>query len=214
MHFIYTSLIISGTFCASTFTVYGLCLIKKYPFFNPHFTELQKESHYYQLFSSVPWIFTESCIFEYFLINKYIVHEEHNLGHMMMNVIIYALFIEFLYYIYHRIIHNKYLYKTIHSIHHKNIMVYPADTFYIDNIDGIGLMLCLSSPVMFIRINLLEQVIVLYTYITMGYLSHSVIVNEHHVIHHKLFNYNYSMVIPIFDILFGTYKEKMVKSEN
>jgi sterol desaturase/sphingolipid hydroxylase (fatty acid hydroxylase superfamily) len=112
--------------------------------------------------------------------------------------------IEANYYIYHRIIH-KYYYANVHKKHHTNIIVYPFDTFYLSGLDDLASIISIGSPVILINISVYEQIIILSLYITTSYLSHSELYWSHHSIHHKLLNYNYCILFPFFDILFGTY---------
>ena len=131
----------------------------------------------------------------------------HTFLQILGNVIFYSLVVEFFYYLYHRIIHTSPFYKMIHSIHHENIHLYPIDSLYFDMIDICSYILCLHLPILFIPLSFSEFFTGICFYVTMGYLSHSHIIYDHHRIHHKLFKWNYCLVFPIFDLLGGTYRE-------
>tara|TARA_B110000438_G_C15743582_1_gene619677 strand:- start:35 stop:586 length:552 start_codon:yes stop_codon:yes gene_type:complete len=111
---------------------------------------------------------------------------------------------EFLFTISHRILHTKYLYF-LHKQHHQNNPSYTTSSFdaslfefLVGNI-GTGVL-----PMYFIYGSKIAKVsytiIVIYNVV----LSHSR--EGPHIIHHKLFNYNYGQGLYLFDRLFGTYK--------
>jgi sterol desaturase/sphingolipid hydroxylase (fatty acid hydroxylase superfamily) len=117
----------------------------------------------------------------------------------------YCLFVEANYYSYHRFIHKCY-YVDIHKKHHENVVVYPFDTFHLTDIDDLAAIISLGLPLVFVKISIVEQIIITYMYVTSSYLSHSELFWKHHSIHHKLLQYNFCILFPVFDILFGTYK--------
>jgi len=69
--------------------------------------------------------------------------------------------------------HTQKYYKDYHSLHHKNIDVYPIDTFYIQQSDGLFLIGSLSAPILLLRLNYFEFISCLYVYITAANLAHS-----------------------------------------
>jgi len=89
----------------------------------------------------------------------------------------------------------------------------------VTELDDLASIISIGMPIIFVNISVYEQMIILYIYITTSYLSHSELYWSHHSIHHKLLNYNYCILFPIFDVIFGTYrsdfnyfrKEKSIK---
>jgi sterol desaturase/sphingolipid hydroxylase (fatty acid hydroxylase superfamily) len=53
--------------------------------------------------------------------------------------------------------------------------------------------------------NINDYGIIYYVYATGAFLIHSDILNNDHIIHHKYYKYNYGLLLPFFDMLFGTY---------
>lgn len=112
---------------------------------------------------------------------------------------------ELLFTILHRILHTKYLYF-LHKQHHQNNPSYTTSSFdaslfefLVGNI-GTGVL-----PMYLVYGSKIAQIsyaiIVIYNVV----LSHSQ--EGPHIIHHKLFNYNYGQGFYLFDRLFGTYRK-------
>ena len=118
----------------------------------------------------------------------------------------YILWIEFLFYGYHRLSHTRFLYKISHSYHHKNIFVYPIDAFDIELGDSTGLLVFLNIPLYFVRLNYYEYAFLHYLYTLGSIATHSEMVVTYHSIHHRLLRYNYCFLFPIYDFVFGTLK--------
>lgn len=195
-------------FTTSIYTAYNVCKSKKYHFINPEYS-IDKELLFTYLFTiskNIIPVFATSTLINYFSISAF-DKSKHNFLKSMTNIILYTFIVEFCYYIYHRAIHTKGLYKQIHSKHHENIIVYPLDSLYFNVTDIMCYICCLQCPIFLIKLDAFEHFIALYFYVTLGFISHSNIYFSHHVIHHKLFKYNFCLVFPYFDVLFGTYRE-------
>ena len=119
---------------------------------------------------------------------------------------LYILLMEFIYYTVHRIIHHRFFYKWIHKQHHENYSVVPGDAFYSSLIENNLILFSCYLPILAFPLSALEHKSIMIFYNTSFYLSHSDIVYDHHSIHHKFHHYNYSLLLPIFDIIFGTSK--------
>jgi sterol desaturase/sphingolipid hydroxylase (fatty acid hydroxylase superfamily) len=118
----------------------------------------------------------------------------------------YILLMEFIYYAVHRMLHHRFFYKWIHKKHHENYSVVPSDAFYASLSENNMILFSYYLPCLVFSLSVLEHKLILIFYNTSFYLSHSDIVYDHHSIHHKFHHYNYSLLLPIFDIIFRTSK--------
>ena len=196
--------IIVGSFSISSVSAYIICYFNNYPFINPELPYETKLMKWKEYIRNVPILILQSSSLMYIVSGNIIPYGQHTWTETFYTILKYFLFIEAIYYSYHRFIH-KYFYTHVHKKHHTNVIVYPIDTFYLTELDDIASIVSIGLPVVFIKISALEQVFILYVYITSSYLSHSELFWRHHSIHHKLLNYNYCILFPIFDIIFGTY---------
>lgn len=142
-----------------------------------------------------------------FLRHKHYLTLENNLLLQSFgNLLLYSIFIEFIYYMLHRLYHTQYAYF-LHRLHHESYEVYPFDGLYLTIADQTSIIASFGIPAFFIQLNIYEFWWILYFYSTMTYLSHCPIIFHHHIIHHKRFKCNFSMVFPWFDYIFNTYEE-------
>ena len=201
----------------STLSAYFICSYNNYPFINPSLTDEEKNLRINEYTRNVPILIIQSSGLMYLISDNIIKYDdpdtlrvyrmasEHTLFQSFYTLCMYFLCIEAIYYVYHRLIH-KYFYLYVHKKHHTNIIIYPFDTFLLTELDDFASIVSIGLPVLFIKISMIEQFIILYLYITSSYLSHSNLFWYHHYIHHKLFIYNFCILFPIFDIIFGTYR--------
>lgn len=202
----YSIQILASILFTSTFTSFAICKICKYPFINPEYTVEKIGNRTKSMIQNVSIISTEVVFLTTYVLYPRLDQNVHSLKHSVFNLFLYVFYVELFYYLYHRWIHKNPLYKYIHAPHHSSLEVYPFDTFYIHLYDYQFLILSLGLPLMIVKLNMLEHVLSLYYYLTFSYLSHSKLLCHHHSVHHKQFVYNFSLSIPIFDILCGTYK--------
>ena len=205
MNIITSLYIIVGSFSISSITAYLICYFNNYPFINPSLTYETKRHKINEYIRNAPILILQSTSLMYIVSNNIIPYGQHTWMESFYTILKYFVFIEAIYYAYHRFIH-KYFYTYIHKKHHTNVIVYPIDTFYLTELDDLASIVSIGLPVVFIKISALEQIFILYVYITSSYLSHSQLFWHHHSIHHQLLYYNYCILFPIFDIIFGTYK--------
>ena len=205
MNLFYCVYVVSGTFSISTLTAYLICYLNNYPFMNPNLTGPEKTLRLYEYIRNVPILLIQSSGLMYLVSDHIITYGEHTWFQSLYTLCVYCLYIEAIYYTYHRLIH-KYGYLYVHKKHHTNVTVYPFDTFFLTEIDDLASIISIGLPVIFIKISKLEQFIILYMYITSSYLSHSDIFWSHHKIHHRFMKHNFCILFPIFDIMFDTYK--------
>jgi lathosterol oxidase len=201
MIFFHSLFINASIFVSSILTSTLFCNYFKCPFINPS----NNKQYINNVIKSFVPIFTQS-LFVTCCFYKYIDTTSHSLFYSGTIICIYALFVELFYYCYHKLIHHRFLYKFIHSKHHESIIVYPFDSFHLSIFDAACFIIILNLPVLILNMNFIEYFFCYYFYITFTTLSHSTLIHNTHAIHHKLFNYNFCLIIPIFDMLFSTYK--------
>jgi sterol desaturase/sphingolipid hydroxylase (fatty acid hydroxylase superfamily) len=205
MNILISFVVIISTFTMSTITSFLICYANNYSFMNPTFSNEKRMTRINEYIRNVPLLVCQSTGLMYIVSDNIIPYGQHTLIESLYSICLYCLLIEANYYMYHRIIH-KYFYVNVHKQHHINVIVYPFDTFYLTSLDDLASIVSIGMPIIFINISVYEQIIILYIYITTSYLSHSELYWSHHSIHHKLLNYNYCILFPIFDIIFGTYR--------
>ena len=131
-----------------------------------------------------------------------------------------VLVFEFMIYIWHRAIHsNKWLWRTFHQMHHSAERLDTYGAFYFSPLDMIGFTF-IGSLTLTIFVGLAPEAISWFLYITMfiaifqhtniktpQWLGYIIQRPESHSVHHQkgIHRYNYSD-LPIFDILFGTFR--------
>ena len=201
-----SSQLIIGTFTASTLTTVCACKYFNVPFFNPNHNRYQFYKNLMNVLPSTAFVLTQAIVINSFLVGNFVTKTPHSFMQNIENIVKYSLIAEFVYYVYHRIIHTKQYYAAVHSLHHENVEVYPFDTFHMTKLDSVFLIASLGAPILFLRMNYFENILALYVYITAAYLEHSNLLIMHHVKHHKLFICNFCILNPIFDLLVGTYK--------
>lgn len=197
--------IVASTFAISTITSFFICYANNCPFINPTIHKEERMSRINEYIRNVPLLIFQSTGLMYIVSDNILPYGKHTWFESLSSMCVYCILIEANYYIYHRMIH-KYYYANVHKKHHANIIVYPFDTFYLTSLDDLASIVSIGMPVIFIHLSLYEAMLILYLYITASYLSHSELYWSHHSIHHKLLNYNYCILFPIFDIIFGTYR--------
>lgn len=197
--------VIISTFSISTITAFFICYANNYPFINPAFKHKQRIARFSEYIRNIPLLIFQSTGLMYIVSDNIIPYGQHTWFQSLYSMCLYCVLIEANYYIYHRFIH-KYYYTSVHKKHHTNVIVYPFDTFFLTELDDLASIISIGMPIVFINISVYEQIIILYIYITSSYLSHSELYWSHHSIHHKLLTYNYCILFPIFDIIFGTYR--------
>jgi sterol desaturase/sphingolipid hydroxylase (fatty acid hydroxylase superfamily) len=137
-----------------------------------------------------------------------------------ISTLIAVLVFELLIYIWHRTIHgNNFLWRTFHQMHHSAERLDTFGAFYFSPLDMIGFTF-LSSLSLSLLVGISPQAITWFLYITMflAIFQHTNINTpqwlgciiqrpESHSVHHQkgVHAYNYSD-LPIFDILFRTFK--------
>lgn len=145
-----------------------------------------------------------------------------NLQHLnpLVSTLVAVLIFELLIYIWHRAMHSSsVLWRTFHQMHHSAERLDTFGAFYFSPLDMVGFTF-IGSLTLALGVGLSPEAITWFLYVTMflGAFQHTNIKTpqwlgyiiqrpESHSIHHQkgIHRYNYSD-LPIFDILFGTFK--------
>jgi len=167
---------------------------------------------YFYLSTYLPLIW-DKYLLPYQLINLELINP-------YFSTIFAILVFEFFIYIWHRAMHRTpWLWRAFHQFHHSAERLDTYGAFYFSPLDMIGFTL-ISSLTLNIGIGLSPQAITWFLYVTMflaifqhtnintpRWLGYIIQRPESHSVHHKkgVHAYNYSD-LPIFDIIFGTFK--------
>lgn len=206
----YPSIFISKILVLSTLTAFFICKLCNQPFVNP------------KIYNSRPFVIDKintlvdvckgilvNYNIVYFSLSRYYLYTEtppYQQEQRIVNIVQFLFVLEFIAYWYHRLSHEiTTIFKHSHKDHHINIEVYPIDFLEFDYIDNIVQTLYMNIPLYFVPIHIHDYVIIYYFYGTAAFLMHSPLLTNHHTIHHRRFKCNYSLLCPLFDILFGTY---------
>lgn len=193
---------------ASLITSFVSCKLSNKSFFNP------KLYSYNYIVDKTKTVLTvgAQCVVNYniiyYSVSQYHLHSNTiDIQSRIFQNIKFLLVLEFIAYWYHRLSHEiTYIYKNFHYEHHLNINIHPIDFLQIDYIDNTAHTLYMNLPLLVVPMNTIDYSVFYYIYTTGGFIVHSDIVTSDHVIHHKMFKYNFGLLFPIFDVLFGTYK--------
>ena len=117
----------------------------------------------------------------------------------------YVSSVEAVYYAYHRLAHSwPWLYKKVHALHHQNRDVVPADTFYTGAVDLFLTIQSVHLPIYWLSKVRLSHFVAVHVFYTVGsFLAHQA--GTDHAWHHKCRGGNYAFLVPVFDLLFGTF---------
>jgi len=135
---------------------------------------------------------------------------------VLSRIIFYILSYDLWFYISHRILHYKFLFNTIHYIHHEqhySEMTYKS-TYVAHFLENIFQSLGTFIPIAFIQFDPYEFLIVILFTNIRGMLRHDFnsiwLIGDHHILHHKYLYCNYGDYY--LDYLFNThYKKNMFK---
>ena len=145
-------------------------------------------------------------LFYFYFHDKIINTYDFRIMPIPLPLIQYLVCFEGVFYIWHRISHLPILYKHLHAHHHINYHVDAIDFIDVDYIDSLGFHTCMNLPLIIIPLHSLEYIGWYFVMTTSGFLLHTDLLGNHHIVHHKYFHYNYCFLFPIFDYIFGTHK--------
>jgi len=140
--------------------------------------------------------------------------------HVALATVISVLVFELLLYVWHRTIHETgFLWRAFHQMHHSAERVDTFGAFYFSPLDMVGFTL-LGSVSIVLVVGVSPEVATYYLFVTMflaifqhtnintpQWLGYLIQRPESHAVHHGkgIHRYNYSD-LPVFDIIFGTFK--------
>ncbi|UYW01435.1 sterol desaturase family protein [Flavobacterium agricola] len=141
---------------------------------------------------------------------------------IFIEVVLLILLIDFLMYFFHRIAHNKLLFKLIHKSHHKHIGVNELSLFVLSPLESFGFGLLLMIPLVFYPFNYLSIVIYLLINLIWGTIGHFskdykyppkfvikyIGTARFHNQHHIDCNVNFGFYTTIWDKVFNTKDKK------
>ncbi len=154
-----------------------------------------------------------------YFFSSYIIRDYISMEWVVFEVLI-VLFIDDIYfYFFHRLMHeNRYLYRKIHSIHHRATTPFPSEYLYTHPLEWMG-----GMPGPFIGMLLLGGISVYSFWLLLiirniheldihsGLKSNKLIkffpfagTNEHHDLHHSKFDGNYASSFTFLDRIFNT----------
>jgi len=116
------------------------------------------------------------------------------------NICKYILLLEFVAYIYHRFVHSP-VFSNFHN-HSLDSNLYIKHYFITSKPDIIARTLCFHLPIRMVSITYNDFMGVYMFYIYMEYTNYMRNFYNIHIVTKK---YNYSLLFPIYDVLFGTY---------
>ena len=114
MNFITSLYIIVGSFSVSSVTAYLICYLNNYPFINPKLEYEIKCRKIIEYIRNVPILIFQSTSLMYIVSDNIIPYGQNTCLESFLTILKYFLFIEAIYYSYHRFIH-KYFYTYIHK---------------------------------------------------------------------------------------------------
>ena len=149
----------------------------------------------------------------------YIISDFISLEWIIVEVLFVLFIDDFYFYFFHRFMHeNKYIYRKIHSIHHRATTPFPSEYLYTHPLEWMG-----GMPGPFIGILLLGGVSICSFWLLLiirnlheldihsGLKSNPLIkyfpfagTNEHHDLHHSIFDGNYASSFVFLDKVFKT----------
>ena len=203
----YPTFFILKILLSSTLTAFYLCKMNNKPFFNPQLYSYIYLADKLRTIIRVGKQVILNYNIIYFGLSQYYLHEESlDFEDRIFQNIKFVFLLEFIAYVYHRLSHEiPYIYKNSHEQHHRNIDAYPIDFLEFDIVDNIAQTVYINAPLYFVPMHIYDYAWIYYIYATGAFLIHSDMITNDHIIHHRRFKYNYCLLIPIFDGLFGTY---------
>lgn len=154
----------------------------------------------------------------------YLDFEFRGAVYLVFSFIMYIVFYEVFYYFSHRLLHTNFLYKHIHSIHHKVKSPTVTSIYCFHPIESVGHFIFHMTFVLTIPIHpyaLILSSIFLHQGNIVGHLGYEIYTKNFkdrfrflnsasgHFLHHQAENCNYGYAFTILDTVFKTYQKKI-----
>ena len=110
---LHSTKILTGILFMSTLTSMGICKVYNYPFMNPTLTNEVLYNRFCNMMRNLLVVTTEVVLLFTYIFHPTLDKNVHTLLETTINLLLYVLYAEFLYYVYHRWIHKNILYKYI-----------------------------------------------------------------------------------------------------
>lgn len=150
-----------------------------------------------------------------------LIAEGHASGVTIFGEVLAVLLIyDFCYYFMHRTLHHPRLMKFVHGVHHRSRFPTPAESLFLNPIEGFaGVTLLLGTTMAIGPVSGAAFLIIVFLHSVINVLVHANMVLPHplfkltnfwatkHDFHHgHHLNRNYASIFPFWDLMFGTYK--------
>ncbi len=128
----------------------------------------------------------------------------------ILQLVFYIVMNDVVYYPLHYMLHNRYIYKYVHLVHHQAEIRYGLDIFYMHPIENVLTVLSLFAGciVWYPTSNLVlfDLVVIAFKNTLWAHISsrHTYMPDAYHYLHHKYHNCNYSN--SFMDYIFGTFR--------
>jgi len=190
-------------FSSSIASAYALCTALNIPAYNP-VTVVQLWDKVQDVVTHIGIFSAELFITELFYFTA-LDTAPHSILRTVSNIVEYSLWIELMYYSYHRYIHETGIsLLSYHSKNHTSLVVFPVDAFKLTAADSASLILAMSLPNWFVQVSAFEYNAVIYVYLTGILLTNSPHFSKYTAPHYQKMNCNYCLLLPVFDYAFGT----------
>ncbi|XP_044491444.1 very-long-chain aldehyde decarbonylase CER1-like [Mangifera indica] len=167
----------------------------------------------------------------FYVFSKFVPGGSHmpmwRLDGVIITFLLHAGPVEFLYYWLHRALHHHYLYSRYHSHHHSSIVTEPITSVIHPFAEHIAYFALFSIPMFTVMLTRTASVVAITSYIiyidlmnNLGHCNFEVIPKwlfsifpplkylmytpSFHSLHHTQFRTNYSLFMPVYDLMYGT----------
>jgi sterol desaturase/sphingolipid hydroxylase (fatty acid hydroxylase superfamily) len=138
-------------------------------------------------------------------------------GGLLADLVVLTLWNEAHFYACHRLLHTRWLFRHVHSVHHRSRVPTPFSTYSFHPVEATLLGSVMVLLQLFYDVSIWAAVLYPLVSLTMnclGHLNYSVLpgrwwaaplrASEHHGLHHRKVNGNYGFQLPVLDRVLGT----------
>lgn len=138
-------------------------------------------------------------------------------GGLLRDLVVLAIWNEVHFYVCHRLLHTRWLFRHVHSVHHRSRVPTPFSTYAFHPVEATLLGSVMVLLQLFYDVSIYGAIfypLVSLTMNTLGHLNYSVLpghwwsaplrASEHHGLHHRKVQGNYGFQLPVLDQVLGT----------